>query len=136
MNKTFYIFIFIFAFTVTKVSAQDTDTLITSTSDRLHGTWYLVKNIETCDTLYFTKSYVSPMGWGPRIEILKTGKLIDAYSSKCGNDGQIHNDQGVWTYNAQSNLLNTSIPIVNRGTIFKLEMLTIEKLTLIISTEK
>ena len=111
---------------------QDNRNNTDSISVDLIGTWYLIKQ-GTKDTLTFSSTSVS-RGYGSRIEIYRNGDFVDAYGAPCGNDGQIHNDKGKWTFDTNTSVFTTTIPIDNGSTIYKVYL--IESNRLILTKEK
>jgi hypothetical protein len=93
-----------------------------SISNLLYGTWFLKPSTSLkSDTLAFKKVSFYPMGWGPQIQILQDGKLVDAYGAKCGNDNSIHSDNGSWLFAVQTMQFETTIDIDRqRGKKFRI----------------
>lgn len=102
-----------------------------STPDIL-GTWYFVYSYPySTDTMTFSRTTKAPHGWGQRIEINKNGEFVDAYSAKCGNDEAIHHTVGTWTYDDNTKLFETTIPVNFKDKKYKLSLLTPDKLLLV-----
>lgn len=109
---------------------QNSDSLnIQLSTPDFWGTWYLVYSYPyPADTMTFSRTTNEPHGWGQRIEINKNGVFVDAYSAKCGNDEAIHHSVGTWTYENNTKLFETTIPINFKGKKYRLALLTTDKL--------
>jgi hypothetical protein len=103
----------------------------TTTSD-LYGTWFLVDyplSWKNTDTLVFSKQSHNPHNFGESIEINKEGEFYDNYSAPCGNDAKIHHTKGNWSYDNQSKLFETTVPVDFREKKYKI--LSLKRDTLI-----
>jgi hypothetical protein len=71
----------------------------------IYGVWYCDDSETRRGTLVLRRESLLPYGWGQRYDFQKDGTLIDAYSTKCGNDGSIHTWSGKWELDRERNLL-------------------------------
>jgi hypothetical protein len=83
-----------------------------STENKLIGTWYLYyKNPKNSDTLELFKTSKTYMSFGSRIEINNDHSFKDIYTAPCGNDENIHDSLGYWSFDSYDKTFETSIPI-------------------------
>ena|SRR3990172_703476 len=100
-----------------------------TTTSNFYGTWFLVyTHPGSKDTLTFSRTSHTPHNWGQRIEINKDGEFVDADDEKCGNDSNIHHTVGKWTFNNQTNIFETTIPIYFKDKKYKITSLTSDTL--------
>jgi hypothetical protein len=99
----------IFSFNLHCYVAQNDTTQIRK---NLIGTWKVFsRGTHSLDTLDLKKVNDDPHPYG-NIVIFKEDQLFeDSYWAECGNDTNIHQTQGKWSYNSESKILYTTIPI-------------------------
>ena len=67
---------------------------------QLYGTWYQVCPTGTAgrDRLSLQRQCSLPMGWGQKFVFHPNGTFEDSYSTRCGNDPNIHHWVGTWEW--------------------------------------
>jgi hypothetical protein len=126
MKKILFFFFPVFLLTALNSYGQ-----ASSQNDSLAGSWHLLNYSETSDTLIFERETIATIQhYGYRIELNKADLFVDAYSAKCGNDNNIHNDRGTWKI-SKDRVLITSIPIsADKATRHKVVSVTGDRLIL------
>jgi hypothetical protein len=81
----------------------------------IYGVWYKDHSETTRGTLVLRRESLLPHGWGQRYEFQENGKLIDAASSRCGNEPGLHTWSGEWELDRERNLLLMKIEKVDHA---------------------
>ena len=109
-------------------SCQQNSTNVTKSEapPELLGKWnYISCSYPKEDTLWFSRINPStPYDWGQTIEIFPNGDFADAYTSWCGNDENIHNTKGKWSYDDKTKKFEATINICLKDKKYKLMNVT------------
>ena len=81
----------------------------------IYGVWYGHDLDDSGETFVLQRESLLPNGFGRRYEFHEDGKLIDAVSSRCGNQPGLHRWSGIWEIDRKRNLLRMRIERVDNA---------------------
>jgi hypothetical protein len=79
----------------------------------IYGIWYGDDIENSGETFLLQRESLLPHGFGRRYVFQEDGKLIDAVSSRCGNQPGLHRWSGKWEMDRERNLLQMKIEKVD-----------------------
>ncbi len=100
--------------------------------DQFAGKWMLNGYDEATGTLTFQRPPREKFNWGSYL-YFEGEQFAEGYSAPCGNDSNIHRNEGDWEYDFRTKVFRTSIPFYLTYTKAYVQERSADKLVLVVA---